>query len=71
MANGLPAGYSENGGVFCQANCWAIMEEAILGRGYQAWEYYTQIQPHSVIQKVGVDRYHSEAYAYCSTMLGK
>ncbi|MBR6642644.1 MAG: hypothetical protein IKL28_03170, partial [Lachnospiraceae bacterium] len=65
MANGLPAGYSENGGVFCQANCWAIMAEALLGRGNQAWDYYTQIQPHSVIQKVGVERYQSEAYAYC------
>lgn len=71
MTNGLPAGYSENGGVFCQANCWAIMAEALLGRGDIAWQLYTQIQPHSVIKKVGLERYHSEAYAYCSTMLGK
>ena len=71
MVNGLPAGYSENGGVFCQANCWAIMAEALLGRGDIAWKYYKQILPHSVIQKIGVERYHSEAYAYCSTMLGK
>lgn len=71
MANGLPAGYSENGGIFVQANCWAIMAEALLGRGDRAWEYYKQVMPHSVIQKLGVDRYKSEAYAYCSTMLGK
>lgn len=71
MVNGLPAGYSENGGVFCQANCWAIMAEALLGRGDAAWNYYKQILPHSVIKKIGVERYHSEAYAYCSTMLGK
>lgn len=71
MVNGLPAGYSENGGVFCQANCWAIMAEALLGRGDRAWKYYKQIMPHEVIQKVGVERYHAEAYAYCSTMLGK
>jgi cellobiose phosphorylase len=71
MVNGLPAGYSENGGVFCQANCWAIMAEALLGRGDRAWKYYKQIMPHEVIKKVGVDRYHAEAYAYCSTMLGK
>lgn len=71
MVNGLPAGYSENGGVFCQANCWAIMAEALLGRGDAAWDYYKQILPHSVIKKIGVERYHSEAYAYCSTMLGK
>ena len=71
MVNGLPAGYSENGGIFCQANCWAIMAEALLGRGNLAWKYYKQILPNSVIKKIGVERYHSEAYAYCSTMLGK
>lgn len=69
--NGLAAGYSENAGVFCQANCWAIMAEAILGRADNAWKYYKQILPHAVIKKIGVERYHSEAYAYCSTMLGK
>ena len=71
MVNGLPAGYSENGGIFCQANCWAIMAEALLGRGDLAWKYYKQILPHSVIQKIGVERYHTEPYAWCSTLLGK
>lgn len=71
MVNGLPAGYSENGGVFCQANCWAIMAEAMLGRGDIAWNYYKQILPNTVIEKIGIERYHTEAYAYCSTMLGK
>ena len=71
MVNGLPAGYSENGGVFVHANCWAIMAEALLGRGDRAWQYYTQVIPHNVIKKIGVELYHSEAYAYCSTMLGK
>jgi cellobiose phosphorylase len=70
MVNGLPAGYSENGGVFCQANCWAIMAEALLGRGDRAWQYYKQLLPANIIKKVGVDRYHAEAYAYCSTLLG-
>ena len=70
MANGLPAGYSENGGIFLQANCWAIIAEALLGRGDQAWQYYKQVMPQNVIQKLGVERYKSEAYAYCSTMLG-
>lgn len=68
--NGLPAGYSENAGVFCQANCWAIMAEALLGRGGLAWKYYKQIMPDEVIQKIGIDRYRNEAYAYSSTMLG-
>ena len=69
-ANSLPAGYSENGGIFCQANCWAIIAEALLGRGDVAWKYYTQLIPHNIIQKIGIDAYQSEAYAYSSTLLG-
>ena len=71
MVNGLPAGYSENGGVFCQANCWAIIAEALLGHGDRAWKYYKQIMPDEVIRKIGLERYHAESYAYCSTLLGK
>lgn len=70
QANSLPKGYSENGGVFCQANCWAIMAEALLGRGDNAWKYYKQILPHEVIKKIGLENYKNEAYAYSSTMLG-
>lgn len=70
QANSLPKGYSENGGVFCQANCWAIMAEALLGRGGNAWSYYKQLIPHEVIEKIGVENYKNEAYAYSSTMLG-
>lgn len=69
-ANNLPAGYSENGGIFCQANCWAIMAEAILGRGDQAWQYYKQLIPHEVIKRIGVEAYKGEPYAYSSTLLG-
>ena len=69
-ANNLPAGYSENGGIFCQANCWAIIAEALLGRGDRAWKYYNQLIPHKVIQRIGLENYRGEAYAYSSTMLG-
>lgn len=69
-ANNLPAGYSENGGIFCQANCWAIIAEALLGRGDRAWKYYNQLIPHKVIQRIGLESYRGEAYAYSSTMLG-
>ncbi len=68
--NGLPAGYSENGGIFCQANCWAIIAEGLLGRGDNAWKYYKQLVPNEVIKKIGIDAYRGEAYAYSSTMLG-
>jgi cellobiose phosphorylase len=70
LVNNLPAGYSENGGIFCQANCWAIIAEALLGRGDLAWKYYKQIMPDEVIRRIGVDCYRGEAYAYSSTMLG-
>lgn len=70
MVNGLPAGYSENGGVFLQANCWAIMAEALLGRGDRAWDLYLQTMPQNIAAKVGVERYRNEPYAYCSTLLG-
>lgn len=69
-ANGLPAGYSENGGIFCQANCWAIIAEALLGRGDIAWKYYKQIMPGEVIKRIGLEAYRGEAFAYSSTMLG-
>lgn len=69
-ANNLPAGYSENGGIFCQANCWAIIAEALLGRGDNAWKYYRQLIPHVVIKRIGVEDYKGEPYAYSSTMLG-
>lgn len=69
-ANNLPAGYSENGGIFCQANCWAIIAEGLLGRGNRAWQYYKQLIPHEIIQRIGIDAYKGEAYAYSSTMLG-
>lgn len=69
-ANNLPAGYSENGGIFCQANCWAIIAEALLGRGDHAWKYYKQLIPHEVIKRIGVENYKGEPYAYSSTMLG-
>ena len=69
--NGLPPGYSENAGVFCQANCWAIMAEALLGRADNAWKYYRELIPHEVIKKIGVEAYHAEPYAYASTLLGK
>lgn len=68
--NGLPAGYSENGGIFCQANCWAIIAEALLGRGDIAWKYYKQLIPNEVIKRIGLEAYRGEAYAYSSTMLG-
>ena len=41
--------------------------------GYPGWpsKEAAMVNPNEVIKKVGVERYHAEAYAYCSTLLGK
>jgi cellobiose phosphorylase len=41
----FPAGHKENGGIFCHANSWAIVAEAMLGRGDRAYEYYRSYLP--------------------------
>ena len=41
----FPPGHKENGGIFCHANSWAIIAEALLGRGDRAYEYYRSYLP--------------------------
>ena len=40
-----PPGYKENGGIFCHTNPWAMIAEAIIGRGDAAFDYYQRINP--------------------------
>ncbi len=40
-----PPGYKENAGIFCHTNPWIMIGEAILGRGDNAFDYYTRINP--------------------------
>ncbi len=67
---GLPPGCAENAGIFCHANSWAIIAEAILGRAENAWKYYRQLIPHVALQNIGLKRYTAEPYAYVSTIFG-
>ena len=64
-------GLGENGGVFVQANCWAIMAETMLGRGDQAWEYYRKIAPPVISESVGSDNYLNEPYMYSSHIVAE
>jgi len=64
----LAPGCAENGGIFCHANTWAIIAEAMLGRADNAWKYYKQLIPHLILQHVGIERYRSEPYAYVSAI---
>ncbi len=41
----FPPGHKENGGIFCHANSWAIVAEAVLGRGDRAYDYYRSYLP--------------------------
>lgn len=68
--SGYSPGCGENGAIFCHANTWAIMAEAILGRPDKAWHYYRQLVPHLALQKVGLERYKAEPYAYVSNVIG-
>jgi cellobiose phosphorylase len=68
--SGYSPGCGENGAIFCHANTWAIIAEALLGRPEKAWHYYRQLVPHIALQKVGIDRYKAEPYAYVSNIIG-
>ncbi len=63
-------GNGENGAIFCHANTWAIIAETMLGNAERAWKYYNQLVPHNALQKVGIERYKSEPYAWASNIVG-
>lgn len=67
---GSRPGTGENGGIFCHANTWAIIAEALLGNGERAFKYYRQLLPEAVIERVGADHYQREPYVYVSTIIG-
>ena len=41
----LLPGHKENGAIFCHAASWAVVAEALLGRGRQAYDYYMRMAP--------------------------
>jgi cellobiose phosphorylase len=68
--SGYSVGCGENGSIFCHANTWAIIAEAMLGRPEKAWHYYRQLVPHLASQRLGLQRYKAEPYAYVSNIVG-
>jgi cellobiose phosphorylase len=64
-----PAGYKENGGVFCHNNPWIIIAETIIGRGDEAYNYYIKIAP-SFLEDIS-DLHKVEPYVYCQMIAGK
>lgn len=64
-----PAGYKENGGIFCHNNPWIMIGETLIGRGDQAYEYYTKIAP-SFLEDIS-ELHKVEPYVYCQMIAGK
>ena len=64
-----PAGYKENAGIFCHNNAWIIIAEALMGRGDQAFDYYTRIAPAYTEERSEIHRL--EPYVYSQMIAGK
>lgn len=67
---GYNPGNGENGAIFCHANGWAIIAQALLGDGDRAWEYYTLLAPQKALERVGLQTYRAEPYAWASNIVG-
>jgi len=65
----FPAGLKENGAIFCHANTWAVIAEAMLGNGDRAFEYYLSYLPARHNDRA--DKYTMEPYVYCQFITGK
>jgi len=64
-----PAGYKENGGIFCHNNPWIMIGETMIGRGDAAYDYYTKIAP-SFLEDIS-ELHKVEPYVYCQMIAGK
>jgi len=62
-------GLKENGGIFCHANPWAMIAEAILGRDDRAFAYYKKIAP--ATRNRIADIHKTEPYIYSQYIAGR
>ncbi len=53
-------GRRENGGLYTHAGTWAVLAEALMGRGDQAYAMYCRINP--ILRGQEPDLYHTEPY---------
>ena len=63
-----PAGYKENGGIFCHNNPWVMIALTEAGRGNEAWELYSKIAPAWIEDQ---QLHRVEPYVYCQMVAGK
>ncbi len=64
-----PPGFKENASVFCHTNPWIMIAEALVGRGDQAFDYYTRINP-SAREEIS-ELHRCEPYVYAQTIAGR
>ena len=64
-----PPGYKENAGIFCHANPWVMIAEAVVGNGEGALDYYLRINP-SAREEIS-DVHRCEPYVYAQMIAGK
>ena len=64
-----PPGYKENAGIFCHTNPWIMIAESMVGRGDQAFDYYTRINP-SAREEIS-ELHKCEPYVYAQMIAGK
>lgn len=65
----FPKGLKENAGIFCHANTWAVIAEAMLGRGDHAYRLYRAFLP--AAKNESAEHYTMEPYVYCQFIVGK
>lgn len=64
----FPGGLKENAGIFCHANTWPVVAEAMLGRGDRAYELYRSFLP--AAKNDTADLYSMEPYVYAQFITG-
>lgn len=68
-ATTFPPGLKENASIFCHANAWAVIAEAMLGRGDRAFQYYLSYLP--ATRNDSAELYRMEPYVYSQFITGK
>jgi len=58
-------GIKENAGIFCHTQSWAVIAEAMLGNGDQAYEYYRAFMPSAYNDRAELREI--EPYVHCQT----
>ncbi len=65
----FPKGLKENAAIFCHTNPWAMVGEAINGRGDNAFLYYKTILPYEANKIANI--HWTEPYVYSQMIAGK